>query len=114
MQRSDAISTLICQECYNKLEEFHCFAQRVAEKQNILCNDYFRINQIEEADKKTNFSEFSSIPLSKLRIESLVIKEVRLNDTIGETFSTKPMNSVEENIKCNDQLEESLSDGIYF
>ncbi|KAL9881118.1 zinc finger Y-chromosomal protein-like [Glossina fuscipes fuscipes] len=112
VQRSDAISTLICQRCYDKLEEFNSFAQHVAEKQNILCNDYFRIIQKEEIDNKTNFNEFPSIPLGKLRIESLVIEEVRLNNTNGETFSTKPMNSVEENIRCNDQLEESLSDDI--
>uniref|UniRef100_A0A1A9WWZ0 Transcription factor grauzone n=1 Tax=Glossina brevipalpis TaxID=37001 RepID=A0A1A9WWZ0_9MUSC len=118
VQRNDTVSTVICQECYDKLEQFNCFVQHVDEKQSILYNDYLKINQKQEADDWSNYREYSSIPTSEFKSEPLIIEEVPFNDTINynnfkvENSSAKLIKSFEGNIGQIDHLEESLSDDV--
>ncbi|KAM7349710.1 transcription factor grauzone-like isoform 2-T2 [Cochliomyia hominivorax] len=44
IKHNDIVSTIICQDCYDHLEDFHRFSQQVAEKQLTLRNEFLDVN----------------------------------------------------------------------
>ncbi|KAI8124200.1 Transcription factor grauzone [Lucilia cuprina] len=53
IKQNDIVSTIICQDCYDHLEEFHRFSQQVAEKQLTLRNEFMDVN----LKKEFNFDD---------------------------------------------------------
>ncbi|XP_065363944.1 transcription factor grauzone-like isoform X2 [Calliphora vicina] len=53
IKHNDIVSTIICQDCYDHLEEFHRFSQQVAEKQLTLRNEFLDVN----LKKEFNFDD---------------------------------------------------------
>lgn len=49
----DIVSTAICQDCNDHLEEFHRYSQQVAEKQRTLRNEFLEVN----LKKEYNFDD---------------------------------------------------------
>lgn len=121
VKHDDDVSTTICQECHDHLEEFHKFRQNVTEKQNILHNEFphgqfKKESHTDDGNYDQAMFEYP-IPIDVVKTEMVDEKDeqevVIPADVLGNTDLNKEdvLAKVSDGDFCADDI--NLSDGMY-